>query len=159
MDYGYGLGALFAVGIGASLLGLIIGIVIYVLTALGLYKLAQKQNFENAWLAWIPFIQYYIIGKIVGEAKFGTAFTVPKLELILPLAPIAIWVVTIIPYLGLLIAVLAAIAYAVLFIYSLYLLYMKYVPEQAMLYTILSALSLYWIFIFVIRDKDQVAAE
>ena len=153
-DYGM-FGALAAAGLFLGLLFFAIAIAAYVLTALGLYKLAQKQNFENAWLAWIPVAQFYIIGKIVGEAKFGTAFTIPRLELVLPLGAIAIGILGYIPVLGQLIA----LAYAVVCIYSLYLLYKKYVPDQAVLYTILSAVGLFAIFIFIIRDKDQVVSE
>jgi heme A synthase len=149
MRYGYGLAAALA---GFGVFASIIGIVAYIFTALGLYKLAQKQGEPNAWLAWIPIAQLYIIGKIVNEVKLGT-MTIPRMDLVLPLGALGVAVLSWIPVLGQLIA----LAYYALFIYTMYLLFKKYVPEQAVLYTVLSAIGLFWIFIFIIRDKDQVA--
>lgn len=133
----------------------VLGIAAYILTALGLYKIAQKQGEPNAWLAWIPIAQLYIIGKIIKEVKIGT-LVIPRMELILPLAPIAISIVGAIPFIGAVIAGLAGLAYYALFIYTLYLLFNKYVPDQAVLYTVLSAIGLFAIFIFIIRDKEPV---
>jgi len=130
----------------------ILGIVAYVLTALGLYKMAQKQGEPNAWLAWIPIAQLYIIGKIVKEVKLGT-MVIPRMDLVLPLGALAIAVLSWVPAIN----VLISLAYYALFIYTLYLMFKKYVPDQAVLYTVLSALGLFAIFIFIIRDKEQVA--
>ncbi len=151
-NYYGGWGVLAAFGIIAGILGSIIGIAAYIFTALGLYKIAQKRGEENAWLAWVPIAQLYIIGKIVVEEKFGT-FVLPRMDLILPLGALGVAVLAWIPVLGQLIA----IAYAVVAVYALYLLFKKYVPEQAVLYTILSAIGLFWIFIFIIRDKEPQA--
>lgn len=130
----------------------ILGIVAYVLTALGLYKMAQKQGEPNAWLAWIPIAQLYIIGKIVKEIKLGT-MVIPRMDLVLPLGALAIAVLSWVPAIN----VLISLAYYALFIYTLYLMFKKYVPDQAVLYTVLSALGLFAIFIFIIRDKEPVA--
>ena len=131
-----------------------IAVVAYVLTAIGLSKLAQKQNIPNAWLAWVPIAQLYIIGILVKEVKLGT-FTIPRMDLVLPLGAVAVGILAAIPFLG----GLVALAFAVLFIYTLYLLFNLYVPDSAVLYTILSAIGLFAIFIFIIRDKDQVVQE
>ena len=128
-----------------------IAVAAYVLTAIGLSKLAQKQNIPNAWLAWVPIAQLYIIGVIIKEVKLGS-FTIPRMELVLPLGAVAVGVLSAIPFLG----GLVALAFAVLFVYTLYLLFKLYVPESAVLYTVLSAIGLFAIFIFIIRDKDQV---
>jgi len=149
MEYYYG--ALIA-SLIITVIGVIIGIVAYILTAIGLYAIAKNRGMENPWLAWIPIAQFYIIGAIVKELKFGDSFTIPKMELILPLGALAIAVLGWIPVLGWLLG----IAYAVIAIYSLYILYKKYVPEQAVLYTILSAIGLFAIFIFIIRKKTPV---
>ena len=129
----------------------LLGIAAYILTALGLYKIAQKQGEPNAWLAWIPIAQLYIIGKILKEVKLGT-LTIPRMDMVLPLGALAVAVLSWIPVLGWLIGV----AFYALFIVSLYFLFKKYVPDQAVLYTILSAIGLFAIFIFIIRDKEPV---
>ena len=42
---------------GAMLVNLIIVLIVYVYFAFCIYKIAQKTNTPNAWLAWIPIIQ------------------------------------------------------------------------------------------------------
>jgi len=149
MDYYYGA---LIVSVIFSIIGAIIGIAAYILTALGLYAIAKNRGMENPWLAWIPIAQFYIIGAIVKELKFGDSFTIPKMELVLPLGCLAVSILSWIPVLRWLLW----IAYAVVAVYSLYILYQKYVPEQAVLYTVLSCIGLFPIFIFVIRKKNPV---
>jgi len=149
MDYYYG--ALIA-GLIFTVIGVILGIAAYILTALGLYAIAKNRGMENPWLAWIPIAQFYIIGAIVKELKFGSSFTIPKMELVLPLGALAMAILGWIPVLGWLLG----IAYAIVAVYSLYVLYQKYVPQQAVLYTVLSCIGLFPIFIFVIRKKNPV---
>ena len=147
MDYYYG--ALIATLV-VTIIGVILGIAAYVFTALGLYAIAKNRGMENSWLAWIPIAQFYIIGDIVKELKFGNSFTIPRMELVLPLGALAAAILSWIPVLGWLVG----IAYAVVAVYSLYILYKKYVPEQAVLYTVL--FFLFPIFIFIIRKKTPV---
>lgn len=40
------------------------GIASYVLTSLSLYKIANRRQIANPWLAWLPFGNYWIIGSI-----------------------------------------------------------------------------------------------
>ena len=150
--YRTGMFGLAALGIFGGILIFAIGVVAYILAAIGLSKLGEKQNVPNAWLAWIPIAQLYVIGALIKEVKLGT-LTIPRMEIVLPLGAVAIGILTFIPVLGQLIA----LCYYALCIYSLYMLYKLYVPNEAVLYTILSALGLFSIFIFIIRDKDQVA--
>ncbi len=150
--YGRGYYGLWAAMAGFGIFAGLLGIAAYILTALGLYKIAQKQGEPNAWLAWIPIAQLYIIGKIIKEVKLGTT-VIPRMDLVLPLGAVGVAILIWIPVLGQLIA----LAYYALFIYSLFLLFKKYVPDQAILYTILSAIGFFAIFIFIIRDKEPVA--
>jgi len=151
MDYYYGA---LIVSLIFTVIGVVLGIAAYILTALGLYAIAKNRGMENPWLAWIPIAQFYIIGAIVKELKFGESFTIPKMELVLPLGALGMAILGWIPVLGWLLG----IAFAVVAVYSLYILYQKYVPQQAVLYTILSCIGLFPIFIFVIRKKDPVEA-
>lgn len=62
-----GLGNVMAI-IGAFLiLFLIFLILLYVFYSMGLYEMAAKRNIENAWLAWIPIGNYFIMGMIAKE--------------------------------------------------------------------------------------------
>lgn len=148
----YAYSSLAGAAILMTILGVLLGIAVYVLTALGLYTIAKNRGMENPWLAWIPIAQLYIIGDIVKELKFGTAFTIPKMELVLPLGNLAMLILGGIPVLGWLVR----IAFAVVAVYSLYIMFKKYVPEQAVLYTVLSCIGLFAIFIFIIRKKTPV---
>ena len=146
-------GGLFAASIFVGVLGFIFAVVAYVFSALGLMTLANNKGIENAWLAWIPIANLYILGKIVETVDIGT-WTVPKLELILPLSVPALWLLNFIPVIGW----LASIAVLVFYGFVLHKLFSKYRPEQAVLYTVLSiVLGLFWIFIFIIRNDTEVA--
>lgn len=40
------------------------GLIAYCLKSFGLYKMAQRRNFDSAYLAWFPFARHYLFGKI-----------------------------------------------------------------------------------------------
>lgn len=49
---------------GFVLIGVILGIVLYLYSAYCLYHIAKKTNTENEWLAWIPLANIYLMVKI-----------------------------------------------------------------------------------------------
>lgn len=57
------------------LLSLVFGVVIYLLEAIPLYKLAKKNGRKLAWLAWIPVVgaycRLYVLADIAGEKPFS----------------------------------------------------------------------------------------
>jgi hypothetical protein len=123
----------------------LIGIAFYIFFALSLYKLAQKRGLEMPWLAWIPIAQFYLIGKMVKSVKIGT-FEVPSLEIVLPVGAL---IAAIIPILG----TIVSIALFVLLIFTYLALYRQYVPENAVLYTVLSLLGIPLPFLFMKLSK------
>ena len=55
---------------GTAMVGFIVfltllGLITYIFSAIGLMKMAEKSGIRNAWLAWIPIGNYYIIGELV----------------------------------------------------------------------------------------------
>lgn len=139
-----------AIGVG---IGVLILIAFYVLGSFGLMRLAQNKGIENAWLAWIPIGNLYILGKIVENVKIGT-WEIPKLEVVLPLVAVGMIVISWIPVLG----TLVSLAVVVFNGFVLYKLFSKYRPEQAVLYTVLSiVLALSWLFLFIIREDKEIA--
>ncbi len=56
----FGIGAI----IGIAVATLAITAVFYVLRSLGLYVMAKKQHYKNAYIAWIPLAWIYIAGKL-----------------------------------------------------------------------------------------------
>lgn len=138
---------------------LVIGL--YVLFVLGLYSLAKTERTGNEWFAFIPVLQLYIIGKILRELRAG-AFTVPKLELVLPLAPFAVMIVdkilSAIPAAGGLLSLLLNIVYIVFSIMITYNFYKRYCGGKAAIMTVLSVIFFFMgpIYVFSMRDSKPL---
>ena len=137
-----------------AIIFLLLGIVTYVLAAVGLYNMAKNKRLENAWLAWIPLIQLYIIGKIIGHLEIGT-YDVPRVELVLPGLAIAVVVLGAVPLVGTLVVVTALIVS----IMALYRLYTIYRPDQAVFFLVISILIPFMgpVFIFIMRHDMPLA--
>lgn len=60
------------------------GLAVYVWVALTLYVIAQKTGTSNAWLAWIPIANLYLMCKVAGMSGWWTIlFFVPLANLVL----------------------------------------------------------------------------
>ena len=71
-----------AAALGAfSIFFVILVIAIYVYMALALMTIAKKTNTENAWLAWIPIANIYLMTQVAGVPGWVT------LAIILPVIP------------------------------------------------------------------------
>lgn len=131
---------------------LIICIALYVVYSYSLYKMAMKQGIENSWLAFIPIAQYYIIGKLIKTLKVFD-YLIPQIEVVLPLATVAVMVFGRIAFIG----TILWLANYILVLFALNKLYKLYKPENATLYTILSIFGITVPFIFLsIKELDQV---
>jgi len=147
------LGAAVACGGAALAFLFILGIVAYVFTSLGLMTLAKNKGIENAWLAWIPIANLYILGLIVESIKIGS-WEIPQMELWLPVGVFGLGILGAIPVIGW----ICSIASIVFVGFTLHKLFSKYRPSQAVLFTVLSiVLGLFWVFVFVIRNDQEVA--
>jgi hypothetical protein len=49
----------------------LIGLVCYIFLSIGLMKMAENAGINNAWLAWIPIANYYIMGELVTSKLKG----------------------------------------------------------------------------------------
>lgn len=114
-DMGLAFGSMaggFLAGLLAVLLFiLVIFIAFYVFKSIVLFKVAKRRGVENAWLAWIPYGDMWTLGKACGPMAVFGKWNVAKPELILLLAPIALWLICtilgffgLIPVVGLLVA-------------------------------------------------------
>ena len=151
----------------------------YVLLALGMYTIAKRRGISNAWLAWIPFGQSWMLGCISDQYHYVTAGcekSKRKLLLGLELGTTALGVAVCV----MLVSVLServntvsnqqlvtlllslvmlglAIAFAVMKYVALYDLYRSCDPAKATLFTVLTiflgALAM-GIMVLVCRDKD-----
>ena len=48
----------------------IIGLLFYILRAVGLMGIAKRRGFPNSWLAWIPFANAYLFGKVADDISY-----------------------------------------------------------------------------------------
>ncbi len=141
--------ALAGLGFGAIIFMLIVGLVLYLLMALGLKKMADNRGIQNSWLAFIPIGNMYILGMVVGDIElFGNV--IPHNEWIL----LAGSLVSFVPVIGQFLAIIFSIYVIIVF----YNVYKMYAPGKEVMYTILSVIFAFMgpIFIFMIRDNEAV---
>lgn len=141
-------GGLVAGAIIGSIIAVIIGIAFYVFFSFALYKLAQKRGIPNPWMAWIPIVDFYVLGQMVRSTKIST-FEIPSLEIVLPIGALAVAILGRIVVLGTLIS----LAFYVLLFFVLLTLYKQYIPEKAMTYAVLSILGVTIPFFFLKLSK------
>lgn len=134
------------------LIFVLISIAFYVIFAYALYKMAVNAALENPWMAWIPILQWYILGKLIKTLKIGN-YDVPSIELVLPVASLLVIVLNRIEIIG----SLLSLANFILTLLALNKLYKMYKPDQATLFTVLSIFGLPIPFIFMsIKDLKPV---
>ena len=49
----------------------LLSIAIYIFTALALYTIAKRRFVPHAWLAWVPFLQFWIIGSVADNYRWS----------------------------------------------------------------------------------------
>lgn len=142
---------------------LAIAFVMYILYSIGLYKMGQRAGVKNSWLAFIPPLNGYVIGKILGPNRvrfFGQDITNP--ELVITLVPVGMGVISSLATVGSsLIAFLLTIVNIIAAIFLLvcnYQLLKMYKGNGAKLIFILSVIfPIIWPFvIFSLRNKDPI---
>ena len=167
-----------------AIVGFAVGLTPYILQSLGLYRLAKNRGIDAPWLAWIPVGKSYIMGSL-SEASPYIKKKFPKIHIVYPVATGGYLFLTIILSIGFFLAYmplfktnytgidfgnayiivyyiliyLAAILLAALGVFVMYHIYKVYDPANAVLYTVLSAIGLSFIFLFIIRNKQPVAED
>jgi len=126
---------LFAVLGGFLIVIFIILIAMFVLRALALYTMAKRKNIANAWLAWIPLAQEYILGMILNKKITVTStISIPYAQWIL----VGLNVLTAATYDNEVLSSIVLIISLVITVLALLRLYKLYAPDKAVLYTVLS---------------------
>ncbi|MBU8906485.1 hypothetical protein [Desertibacillus haloalkaliphilus] len=132
-----------------SIFFILIGIVAYILGAIGLMKLADQSGVNNGWLAFIPVANLWVVGETIRDRVMEPFNKHTGLWYLG--ATIALWLLEMIPYIG----ILFLLTQAVIVIYVCYQLFAKF-SEKAVLLTILSVISLgllWGFFLFAIRNN------
>ena len=130
-------------------------IILYVLSSIGLYRLAANKGIASPFLAWLPYGRDYLLGEIIGEKVVFFSPVVPYAQWILLFAPVAISILSFAQPIG-------AICTAVFALYAYcahYRLFKLYRPNSAMLYLVLSIILPFLLPIFVFVIRNDVAEE
>lgn len=133
-----------------------IALLLYLLSAYGMYKLAKNEGYALAWFAFIPILQYYTWGQLIEDQKIARdiyAFPIVFMLVSFILSVVAAILETSAPTLGMILN----LTVGVIFFIALYLLYYKYARGRAVLYIVLSVLTLGLaapILIFMIRNNS-----
>ena len=86
----------------SSVPSMAMGIAAYVLTALAYYSVANRRGLKNAWLAWIPVANVYVLGATADilEEKRGLSHKWSKVLLILTVAVAALFFLFFVSFIG-----------------------------------------------------------
>lgn len=143
-----------ALGLIVILFFLCIGIVLYVLGALALYKLANNNGYSNiSILAWIPIANLYLLGVLSGGANLFNAKWIDGniLGILLAVLPF----ISGIPVLGF----IALIAFIILDAYAMYGLYSRIDESSALVMTIISIILPIVAVIYLFSKRDAVLSQ
>ena len=114
------------IGLGQLLAGLFAGlmfvstflIIFYLAMAIGLYRMAIKKEEPNAWIAFIPFVQFYMVGQLLESVKIGnTEISKPNLSYLFVAITLAPFILGEIPIIGGLLVLFSLIVWFVGFHY------------------------------------------
>jgi hypothetical protein len=70
-----------------TILYYLIRLVAFIVTALGLHRLAIQRKMLYPWMAWVPVIRYYLLGQMVGHTlRVSARFHIPLIGYLMPFA-------------------------------------------------------------------------
>ena len=55
----------------------------YVFNGIGIYKMYQTLGLKNAWMAWVPILNFFAIGKVAEQHKLEEGKKIPKFSVLL----------------------------------------------------------------------------
>lgn len=114
--------------------GIIFGVALHLLFSYSLYLMVKKREMPNPWLAWIPIVNFYCIGKMVGDIDiFKLHLT--NTEIILPLAFVLFIGLAYVPLVGFMLAAAGLLVLVVAF----HKLYETFDSKNAFILTIMTA--------------------
>ena len=154
----------------------LVGIAIYVFTALSFYTIARRRGIASPWLAWVPVADMWILGSVSDQYRYLTQGQLKHKRITLLVWKCVGWVMIgatvisavaavasssvagMVMVLCLLLAAIAfAIVYTVLYYMALYDAYASCDPQNAALYLVLSIFFRFLVpvFLFISRDLEK----
>lgn len=128
----------------------IYAVIAYILRSIGLYHMAKSRGIAHAWFAWIPVLNYYVLGRLINnKVVLGDDIVLPHADFFLPF--IGFLALSDVSTEGFLMGILVA-AYWVYKMSAYWRLYKIYRPKSRTAFTVWSALIGSGFFIFAIRN-------
>ena len=137
----------------------VFAIAVYVLRAIGLYTMAKRRGLANPWLAWIPVADQFLLGAVADDITRlrGRRTNYSIILLVLSASGMVVSCTAFAAPLAGFITWPVSIAMMVFLYMAVYEIFKDYAPQNAVLFLVLSVLlSLYWVFLFVIRNRRPV---
>lgn len=139
-----------------SIVAAVIGLIFYILTAVGLHKMAKDRGIHFAWLAWIPVFQIFLVGKLDNNKVLG----IPGAAWILLLFPIITALSEFFFGLGFVTGLITAFGYV--YEIAAYYKLMDIYTNHPIIYTVTGvicpALMGLWIFLHRNSERDTLVA-
>ncbi len=138
----------------ALIMQIIYSVVLYLAGAVSLYLIAKRNNVKGKWLAFLPILQYYIIGALCEEYIIARR-RIRFLQWIMPLLALLQIYFSMFSGFFFVPATLVANILMALFLHKFFYLF---VPSRATLYAVLSLLGRlpFVIILFLMKDKPMV---
>ena len=154
----------------------LVSVAIYVFTALSLYTIAKRRGIANAWLAWVPVANLWIVGSVSDQYRYVTQGLLRHKRIALLAWKCSGVVLLILAVVGVLAAfagrgmtamlillslvlvwLVLVIVYTVLYLMALYDIYASCDPQNAAMYLVLSIFFRFLvpIFLFISRDMEK----
>ncbi len=132
-------------------LNIIYIIAIYVFSAFCLYKIAKNNNLSEPWMAFVPFLQYYIIGELCEEyIIFG--YRIKNMRWVVVLFELIRTTVSFASgFLLFPIRIVVSLAYALIMHKFFYILN----PERALIYSIIAMIGKLPMAIVLFLSRDE----
>ncbi len=144
---------------------LILAAAAYIMTAIGLNRLAQRRGLEHHWFAWIPILRWYIYAKIIGEKLTVGQRTIKDFPVwytvIISTSGIVSSFLALIPFIGWLASALVIPFVLVVQVYVMYRFFSLFEDKNAVAYTVIGTLIPFGfpILLLILKEKPMVEAE
>lgn len=79
-----------------ALVALVVSVTSYVLSAIGLYRIAKRRGIHHAWLAWIPVANSWLLGSVSDHYQYVSNHKITKRRTVLLILSIVIWALSVV---------------------------------------------------------------
>ena len=132
------------------------GVLSYAFISIGLFEIARKEKIKNGFLAWIPYLNNYVLGRIAFKNKIHSILLTILSVCVFVFSSIMIFIKSDATYTFAIISFILSIILSVYSYFAHYKVFKKY-SKSTVLMTVLDVIScgiLGPFFIFAIRDND-----